>query len=194
MDLELWHLAVTVGANAASREAFLATGPGNWPPCYAAGSLPAVAQTGLRGFLDRYGHRAVAEIDLGMPRWSEKPDHILGMISNYLRVEDPEQAPDRQFARAEEHAEARIRSLVERTRTRSRLRARLVEFCLRRTRQLSRAARTAEVLYRPRPRGNAPAARPRSAPNWPGPVRSPPRTMSTSWTSTRSAWVCAVPT
>ena len=49
-----------------------------------------------------------------MPRWSEKPDHILGMISNYLQVEDPEQAPDRQFARAAEHAEARVRSLVER--------------------------------------------------------------------------------
>ncbi len=42
-----------------------------------------------------------------MPRWSEEPDHILGMITNYLQVEDPEQAPDRQFARAAEHAEAR---------------------------------------------------------------------------------------
>ena len=137
MDLELWQLAVTVRANDASREAFLAHGPKELAAMYAAGTLPAVAQTGLHGFLDRYGHRAVAEIDLGMPRWSEKPDHILGMISNYLHVEDPEQAPDRQFARAEEHAEARIRTLVERARVRSRLRARLVEFCLRRTRQLS---------------------------------------------------------
>ena len=137
MDLELWQLAVTIGANDASREAFLAHGPGELAAMYAAGTLPTVAQTGLHGFLDRYGHRAVAEIDLGMPRWSEKPDHILGMISNYLHVEDPEQAPDRQFARAEEHAEARIRDLVERTRARGRLRARAVEFCLRRTRQLS---------------------------------------------------------
>ncbi len=137
MDLELWHLAVTIGANAASREVFQAHGPKELAARYAAGTLPAVAQTGLRGFLDRYGHRAVAEIDLGMPRWSEKPDHILGMISNYLHVEDPEQAPDRQFARAEEHAEARIRSLVEKARARSRLRGRLVELCLRRTRQLA---------------------------------------------------------
>ena len=137
MDLELWQLAVTIRAHDASREVFLAHGPGELAAMYAAGALPAVAQTGLHGFLDRYGHRAVAEIDLGMPRWSEKPDHILGMISNYLHVEDPEQAPDRQFARAEEHAEARIRSLVERTRVRSRIRARAVEFCLRRTRELS---------------------------------------------------------
>jgi pyruvate,water dikinase len=137
MDLELWQLAVTIGANAASREAFLAHSPGELAAMYAAGALPTVAQAGLRAFLDRYGHRAVAEIDLGMPRWSEKPDHILGMISNYLHVEDPEQAPDRQFARAEEHAEARIRDLVERTRVRGRLRARAVELCLHRTRQLS---------------------------------------------------------
>ena len=137
MDLELWQLAVTIRANDASREVFLANGAGELAARYADGTLPPVAQSGLHGFLDRYGHRAVAEIDLGMPRWSEKPDHILGMISNYLRVEDPEQAPDRQFARAEEHAEARIRSLVERTGSRSRTRARAVELCLRRTRQLS---------------------------------------------------------
>ena len=137
MDLELWQLAVTIRANDESREEFLANGAGELAVRYADGTLPPVAQSGLRGFLDRYGHRAVAEIDLGMPRWSEKPDHILGVISNYLRVEDPEQAPDRQFVRAEEHAEARIRSLVERTGFRSRTRARAVEFCLRRTRQLS---------------------------------------------------------
>ncbi|WP_427134380.1 PEP/pyruvate-binding domain-containing protein [Pseudarthrobacter sp. S9] len=137
MDLELWQLAVTVGANSASREVFLAKRPAELAASYAAGTLPAVAQAGLRGFLARYGHRAVAEIDLGMPRWSEMPDHILGMISNYLRVLDPEQAPDRQFARAAEHAEDRIRSLVDRTRARSRVRARLVELCLRRARQLS---------------------------------------------------------
>ncbi|MFF2032125.1 PEP/pyruvate-binding domain-containing protein [Arthrobacter sp. NPDC058192] len=137
MDLELWQLAVTIRASDESREVFLANGAGELAARYAHGTLPPVAQSGLRGFLDRYGHRAVAEIDLGMPRWSEKPDHILGVISNYLRVEDPETAPDRQFIRAEEHAEARIRSLVERTGFRSRTRARAVELCLRRTRQLS---------------------------------------------------------
>ena len=137
MDLELWHLAVSIGANPRPARVFLAKQPEELAARYRPAALPAVAQTGLRGFLDRYGHRAVAEIDLGMPRWSEKPDHILGMISNYLRVEDPEQAPDRQFARAAEHAEARIRSLVERAGPGAGSRARLVEFCLRRTRQLS---------------------------------------------------------
>jgi pyruvate,water dikinase len=137
MDLELWHLAVAIGGDPASRRAFLDNSPVELAAQYSAGTLPAGAQAGVRRFLEKYGHRAVAEIDLGMPRWSEKPDHILGMISNYLRVEDPEQAPDRQFARAAEHAEEKIRSLVDRAAARSRFRARLVELCLKRVRQLS---------------------------------------------------------
>jgi phosphohistidine swiveling domain-containing protein len=137
MDLELWQLSVAIGADPASGEIFLAKSPEELAAGYAAGTLPPVAQGGVRGFLARYGHRAVAEIDLGMPRWSEEPDHILGMISNYLRVQDPEQAPDRQFARAAGQAEAKVRNLVERARSRSRLRARLVGLCLRRARQLS---------------------------------------------------------
>ena len=194
MDLELWHLAVTIGANDASREVFQAHGPKELAARYADGTLPAVAQTGLRGFLDRYGHRAVAEIDLGMPRWSEKPDHILGMISNYLRVEDPEQAPDRQFARAEDHAEARIRSLVERARARGRLRARLVEFCLRRTRQLAGLRELPKFyvvlalaeMHRQLNAIGAELART-------GAIGAAGRCVS-SWSSMRSAWVCAVPT
>ncbi len=137
MDLELWKLAVSIGDDPVSRGEFLAKSPEELSAEYLGGTLPPQAQAGVRGFLARYGHRAVAEIDLGMPRWSEQPDHILGMISNYLRVEDPEQAPDRQFARAAEHAEDRIRSLVERARVRSPWRARAVELCLRRVRQLA---------------------------------------------------------
>ena len=137
MDLELWQLAVSIGDDPASRGEFLAKRPEELSAEYLAGKLPPQAQAGVRGFLARYGHRAVAEIDLGMPRWSEQPDHILGMISNYLRVEDPEQAPDRQFARAAEHAEDRIRSLVARARVRSPWRARALELSLRRVRQLA---------------------------------------------------------
>ncbi|GAA3404599.1 PEP/pyruvate-binding domain-containing protein [Pseudarthrobacter polychromogenes] len=137
MDLELWHLAVSLGGDPEARRAFTELNPGELAGRYRSGTLPAPAQSGLEAFLSKYGHRAVAEIDLGMPRWSEEPDHILGMVSNYLRVEDPEQAPDRQFARAAGHAEARISELVERAGTKSRLRGRLVALCLRRTRQLA---------------------------------------------------------
>ncbi|CCQ47201.1 pyruvate phosphate dikinase, PEP/pyruvate binding domain protein [Pseudarthrobacter siccitolerans] len=137
MDLELWHLAVSIGSDPEARRTFTELQPGELAARYKAGALPAAAQSGLHAFLSQYGHRAVAEIDLGMPRWFEEPDHILGMISNYLRVDDPAQAPDRRFARAAEHAEARISELVERAGTKSRLRGRLVAWCLRRTRQLA---------------------------------------------------------
>lgn len=137
MDLELWHLAVSLGKDPAARRAFTELKPAELTDRYRAGTLPGTAQSGLQEFLAKYGHRAVAEIDLGMPRWSAEPDHILGMISNYLRVEDPEQTPDRQFATAAGHAEARISELVERAGTKSRLRGRLVGLCLHRTRELA---------------------------------------------------------
>lgn len=137
MDLELWHLAVSLGRDPDARRLFTELQPDDLAALYKAGTLPAVAQAGLRTFLSKYGHRAVAEIDLGMPRWAEEPGHLLGMISNFLRVEDPDQAPDRQFARAADHAEERVSELVERAGTRSRLRGRLVALCLRRTRQLA---------------------------------------------------------
>ena len=65
---------------------------------YRTGTLPPVVQRGLEEFLDRYGHRAVAEIDVGLPRWAEDPTHIIGVLANYLRLEDPDRAPDLLFA------------------------------------------------------------------------------------------------
>ncbi|MCU1433778.1 MAG: Pyruvate, water dikinase [Pseudarthrobacter sp.] len=137
MDLELWNLTVSLAMDPESRRVFTELNPDGLASRYKARMLPAAAQSGLQEFLAKYGHRAVAEIDLGMPRWSEEPDHILGMISNYLRVDDPEQTPDRQFARAADHAEARIGDLVARAGSAGRLRGRLVSLCLRRTRQLA---------------------------------------------------------
>ncbi|WP_400160138.1 PEP/pyruvate-binding domain-containing protein [Arthrobacter sp. BPSS-3] len=137
MDLELWRLAVTLRDDPESRDAFLATGPATLAARYRAGTLPDTAQSAVRDFLARYGHRAVAEIDLGMPRWAEEPDHILGVISNYLRLDDPDQAPDRQFGLAAAHAEERIRSLVDRAAAHGRWRARLLGLALREVRELA---------------------------------------------------------
>ncbi|WJH25412.1 PEP/pyruvate-binding domain-containing protein [Pseudarthrobacter defluvii] len=137
MDLELWRLAVAVSEDADARHVFTELRPHELAARYRAGTLPRVAQESLHGFLGRYGHRAVAEIDLGMPRWAEEPDHLLGMVSNYLRVQDPEQAPDRQFARAAAHADERVRELVGKATARSRLRGQLLALSLRRVRQLS---------------------------------------------------------
>ena len=154
MDLQLWALAVRVGRDPASAavlrgpdRANAALGKSDLPNAafapsaaadrFRAGTLPPVLQDGLAGFLRRYGHRAVAEIDIGMPRWSDDPAHVLGALANYLRL-DPgsAQAPDARFAAGAATAEAAVARVVAQVRRRSRWRARVVGFALGRVRQL----------------------------------------------------------
>ena len=98
MDLELWQLTERIRADRAAAEALASTAPADLAAGFTAGTLPPALQDGLAGFLGRYGHRAVAEIDLGVPRWSDDPTHILGVLANYLRSDDPSLAPDAVFA------------------------------------------------------------------------------------------------
>ncbi|WP_326965935.1 PEP/pyruvate-binding domain-containing protein [Arthrobacter sp. CG_A4] len=134
MDLALWRLASVIRADAGSAAVFAGEPLPELVRRYCVGALPAVVQSGLAGFLSRYGHRAVAEIDLGMPRWSDDPAHILGVLANYHRLEDPALAPDRQFNKAAREAEEHIGRLVAAAGERSRLRAALVRAALKRTR------------------------------------------------------------
>lgn len=134
MDLELWRLATAIRADAESSRLLTGQPPALLAQRFSAGELPAVAQSGLAAFLERFGHRAVAEIDVGMPRWRDDPTHILGVLANYLRLDDPALAPDRQFSRAEDEAEAQMARLVAEARSRGRLRGVIVRGALRRAR------------------------------------------------------------
>ena len=129
MDLQLWAVATRVRADADSAAALL-----DGPPT---GPLPPVLRAELDAFLGEHGHRAVAEIDLGMPRWSDDPAHVLGSLANYLRQDDPDRAPDAVFRRGAAAAEAVVDTVVARVRRRSRPRAIVVRFALRRMRQLA---------------------------------------------------------
>ncbi len=116
MDLDLWRLASRIGTDP---EAARALGSMTTPAAaqaYAEGALPVAIQTGLADFLAAYGHRAVAEIDLGMPRWRDDPTHLLGVLANYLRLDDPDLAPERQFAAGAVIAESAIERIVRATR------------------------------------------------------------------------------
>lgn len=137
MDLELWELTERIRGDEASRTAFLDRPARDVAGSLAAGVLPKVADRGLREFLSRYGHRAVAEIDLGMPRWSDDPSHLIGVIGNYLRLTDPDLAPPAQFERGARAAKAMIATLTSRARHRSRFRGRLVGWSLGRARHLT---------------------------------------------------------
>jgi len=136
MDLELWHLAQRVATHLDIVGHVHASTPEQLAQEYRAGILAPPLQQGLAEFLARYGHRGVAEIDLGLPRWSEDPTHILGALSNYLHMDDPSLAPPVQFQRGAQEAESMLAELVQRARSKGWLRSRLVHFFLRRTRDL----------------------------------------------------------
>jgi pyruvate,water dikinase len=136
MDLKLWELTEEIRNDEESRSVFTDSAVPDLLQRYRERALPPVAQRGLQAFLRRFGHRAVAEIDLGMPRWSDDPSHLLGVISNYLRLGTDDLDPVAQFKAGGEKAESMIIALTARAAEHSRLRARLAGWTLRRVRQL----------------------------------------------------------
>ncbi len=136
MNLALWALAQAVQADPPTAALLHHTPPAQLSDAYRAGNLPAALQQGLARFLLVYGHRSVNELDMGMPRWSEDPTYLFGVLASYLQLRDSAQAPDRQFARAAQEGEHMLAELTRRAQRVSRVRGRLVHFLLRRTRAL----------------------------------------------------------
>jgi pyruvate,water dikinase len=136
MDLQLWDLAVVVRADPASFRVLTDLDADELAGRYRNGTLPAALQRGMAGFLDRYGQRAVAEIDLGTLRWSQNPSHLFGVLAGYLRLAPDAVSPDRRFAAGAGEAAEMVRTLVGRARRRGRLRGAVVSFCLSRARAL----------------------------------------------------------
>jgi rifampicin phosphotransferase len=137
MDLALWALVQEARADPNASRTLGETPPEQLARDYRNGSLLGGLQVSMEDFLRSYGHRGVAEIDLGLPRWSEDPSYVFGVLANYLRLEDPGLAPDAQFRRAAREAEGMVAELTRRAARRSRLRGGLVGFLLGRARALS---------------------------------------------------------
>ena len=137
MDLQLWRIAKQIRRDDEAAQ-MLRTAPATeLAERYRSADLPAAISDGMAGFLETYGHRAVAEIDLGVPRWSDDPTHILGVLANYLRLDRPELAPDVVFARGDREARQMIEQLTAKARHRGRLRSSAIRFALGRTRALA---------------------------------------------------------
>lgn len=113
MDLALWGAACAIRGDAPSLACFGEAGAQDLAERHLAGALPDVAQRAVGAFLERYGMRGVAEIDLGRPRWREDPTAIMQVLQSYLEISDPEQAPDATFARGADVARAAIARLAE---------------------------------------------------------------------------------
>ncbi|CAM3726080.1 PEP/pyruvate-binding domain-containing protein [Nocardiopsis rhodophaea] len=131
MDLALWRLAENATEH---RELLLTTPPEELAARYREGTLPDI---GLAAFLETYGHRAAGEVDIGVPRWGEDPSPLFATIANYLRLDAPEQAPDRHFQRAAAKADAMIEELSRRARRRRPVRGRIASVLMRRSRELT---------------------------------------------------------
>jgi pyruvate,water dikinase len=136
MNLALWALAQQVRADASVSALVRDTSPARLVAAYHAGQLPPPLQAGLADFLAAYGHRSVNELDLGVARWAEDPAYLFGMLASYLRIDDPDQAPDRQFQRVAQEAEAMLATLTRRAAKANRVGGLLIGFLLRRARAL----------------------------------------------------------
>lgn len=130
MNLKLWHLA---DAAREHTELLTATPSTELVSRFRTGDLPDI---GLHEFLAEYGHRAAAEIDVGVPRWEEDPAPIFDALAGYLQLTDPHQAPDRRFDRAAAEAEAALTRIIAEAAESRPVRARLSRFLLKRTRIL----------------------------------------------------------
>lgn len=137
MDIALWKLTQLMKADPITAHYLQETPLDQQVQDYRTGDMPGLLQQQLSEFLGIYGHRGVAEIDLGLPRWSEDPTYILSVVANYLQLQNPNLAPDVQFRRGAQEAETMVADLTRRATRKGRLRGMLVGFLFKRTRLLA---------------------------------------------------------
>ncbi len=111
MDLRLWGLARSIQADPRLLAEFTSCDARALAQRYEAGEMSSAGRALMSGFLACYGRRGLGEIDLGRERWSEDPAPVFGMLSGYLQIIQPEQAPDAVFARSEAAAQAALERL-----------------------------------------------------------------------------------
>jgi len=112
MDLTLWRSAQTIRADALSAARMRDADPTALADDYTRGQLPAEAQAAISAFMERYGMRGLGEIDLGRPRWRSDPAPIIQTLQSYLKINDPDLAPDAVYERGRRAAMAEIELLL----------------------------------------------------------------------------------
>lgn len=76
---------------------------------------PVINHPGVKSFLSRFGHRAVWEIDPGIPRWNEEPTYVLDLLRSYMDAsEDSDQ--ETLFIRQKTEAEVVAADLIAQVR------------------------------------------------------------------------------
>jgi pyruvate,water dikinase len=139
MDLSLWDTAQRIRSDQGSLEQFSATDAEELSALYVGGDLPDTAQSAIDDLLQTYGMRGLGEIDLGRKRFREDPTYIIGIILNYLQIDDPALAPDHKFKEGAQAAETAVQELISIARTTfaGRIKANLIGYLYVRVRELA---------------------------------------------------------
>jgi phosphohistidine swiveling domain-containing protein len=98
VSVALWSVAQPARANPAARRIIESAPPEEVHERLAAEPHAAGVATAFDRFLDEYGHRAVDEFELAVPRWSEDPAFLVSTLRAYLSAA-PEMDPLRQLRR-----------------------------------------------------------------------------------------------
>ena len=112
MDLALWNAAQIVRADPAALMHCTDTTASALAGEYREGRLPQAAHAAIDDFLQYYGARGLAEIDLGRPRWRDDPTPVMQSLQSYLRIPPGDRAPDTIFERGRIAAEEAVAQLV----------------------------------------------------------------------------------
>ena len=73
------------------------------------------ARDAIQAWLDKYGMRGVAEIDITRPRWSERPSMLVPLILGHVKNFEPG-AGERRFEQGRQEAQQKEQELLERLR------------------------------------------------------------------------------
>jgi rifampicin phosphotransferase len=115
MDLALWKTANAIRQDEDSFRMFLDSDARTLASRYLSETLPEMAQTAVREFMQRYGMRGVGEIDIGQARWREEPTAIMHALQSYLQITE-DMAPDVIFERGAKAAETAIERIARHAR------------------------------------------------------------------------------
>lgn len=116
MDLRLWATAQKIRSDKASYEYMSSQPVETQVAAFKREEMPQIAQQAISRFLDRYGMRAVGEIDMGRPRWRENPQSLFQTLASYITIGDPNLAPDAVFRRGAIEAERAAAEYIAETR------------------------------------------------------------------------------
>ncbi len=137
MNLALWALSEQIRADPGAAHLVQDTSAAQLAEAYRRRNLPSSLQQGLARFLQKFGHLGVAELDLGVPRWSEDPGTVLTSLASLQQMRDPAQALDTQLQRTERAARDMVATLSRRAGQEHWMGGWLVSFCLRRAHALA---------------------------------------------------------